>query len=78
MPEGYIASMTTIDSHPDRKRATTRIAALTALLVIVFWVVLRMLGREVLSDSDFGVWTGAWTPNTSQWMFDPYTFCGIL
>jgi hypothetical protein len=78
LPNGYIASMATIDTHPKRTRATTRIVTLTALLVIVFWIVLRILGREVLSDSDFGVWTGAWTPNTSQWMLDPYTFSHLL
>ena len=26
----------------------------------------------------FGVWTGAWTENTSQWIADPYTFSHVL
>jgi hypothetical protein len=36
------------------------------------------LGREVVSDSGFGLWSGAWTSNTSQWIADPYTFSHVL
>jgi hypothetical protein len=43
-----------------------------------FWLVLWLLGRQLTSDSGFGVWTGAWTENTSQWIADPYTFSHVL
>lgn len=47
-------------------------------ILAVFWGSLRLLGREWLSDSGFGVWTGAQTLHTSQWMADPYTFTHVL
>jgi hypothetical protein len=56
---------------------TIRVAAVAAL-VGGFWLVLRLMGREATSDSGFGVWAGARTPNTSQWMLDPYTFSHVL
>jgi hypothetical protein len=37
-----------------------------------------LMGRELVSDSGLGVWTGAWTPNTSQWLADPYSTSHIL
>ena len=48
------------------------------LLVAAFVLVLRLLGREFVSDSGFGVWTGAWSHHTSQWIADPYTFSHVL
>jgi hypothetical protein len=48
------------------------------LLLIGFWLVLWLMGREWVSDSGLGTWTGAWTEHTSQWMADPYTFSHVL
>ncbi len=36
------------------------------------------MGREFLSDSGLGLWTGAWTENTSQWIADPYSTSHVL
>jgi hypothetical protein len=63
-----------------------RIAGLTmqvrltavAVFLLGFWLVLWLMGREWISDSGLGIWTGAWTENTSQWMVDPYTFSHVL
>lgn len=57
---------------------TTRALGMTLVLAAVFIVVLRLMGRQFLSDSGFGFWTGAWTKNTSQWMADPYTTSHVL
>ena len=54
------------------------VASLIVLLVAGFWIGLRLEGREFLSDSGFGAWTGGWTQNTSQWITDPYTFSHLL
>lgn len=48
------------------------------VLVFAFAISLRLMGREYLSDSGFGFWTGAWTTHTSQWMVDPYSTSHIL
>lgn len=48
------------------------------LLFIGFLIALWLLGRQLVSDSGFGVWTGAWTEHTSQWIADPYTFSHVL
>ena len=48
------------------------------LLLLGFWLILSLLGRDFLSDSGFGIWTGAWTKDTSQWIADPYTFSHLL
>ena len=50
----------------------------TVLLLVALWLAEWLLGRRFLSDSGFGVWTGGWTPDTSQWMLDPYTFTHVL
>ncbi|MBL9124756.1 MAG: DUF2585 family protein [Planctomycetaceae bacterium] len=47
-------------------------------LILVVNVVLLAMGREYLSDSGFGVWTGAWTKDTSQWIADPYSTSHVL
>ena len=57
---------------------TKPLAAFVALLFFGFWLTLKLLGRQFLSDSGFGLWTGAWTHDTSQWMVDPYTFSHLL
>ena len=49
-----------------------------AVFLLAFWLVLGLLGRHFLSDSGFGVWSGAWTQHTSQWLADPYTFSHLL
>ena len=67
------------DKHTDtRQLATIHVVGLTVLLFVGFWLILRLLGRELVGDSGIGVWTGAWTHNTSQWMTDPYTFSHVL
>jgi hypothetical protein len=43
-----------------------------------FWLVLWLMGRDLVSDSGLGLWSGAWTEHTSQWMADPYTFSHVL
>lgn len=50
----------------------------TALLFVGFWLALWFLGRRFTSDSGVGIWTGAWTEHTSQWIADPYTFSHVL
>jgi hypothetical protein len=55
-----------------------RLPGYLALLLIGFWLTLWLMGRQWLSDSGFGVWTGAWTQNTSQWMADPYTLSHVI
>lgn len=80
----YIGGMTEQASQQGRSWATpnepsaVRVVGAVVLLLVVFGVVLRLMGRELLSDSAFGVWTGARTRNTSQWMADPYTFSHVL
>lgn len=52
---------------------------ITSIVTLLFFVaVLFLMGREFLSDSGFGVWTGGWTQDTSQWMADPYSFSHVL
>ncbi len=58
--------------------ASRRVKWFVLLLVLAFWIVLRLLGRHVVSDSGVGLWTGAWTHQTSQWMLDPYSFSHVL
>lgn len=55
-----------------------RTVAVVVLLLLVFALVLRAMGREFLSDSGFGIWTGARSPDTSQWIADPYSTSHIL
>jgi len=66
------------DTPATSRMTAPRVALLVAVLLIVFWVTLRLQGRVVLSDSGLGLWTGAWTHNTSQWIADPYTFSHLL
>ncbi|MEX2138610.1 MAG: DUF2585 family protein [Pirellulales bacterium] len=57
---------------------TRRLFMAAMLLFVGFWLALWFLGRQFTSDSGLGIWTGAWTRHTSQWMADPYTFSHIL
>lgn len=63
---------------PIRQSSAKRRWLSIALLFVGFWLALWLLGRQLTSDSGFGVWTGAWTENTSQWIADPYTFSHVL
>jgi hypothetical protein len=57
---------------------TLGVFGVTALLLAALWLTEWMLGRSFLSDSGFGVWTGARTHDTSQFIADPYTFSHVL
>ncbi len=60
-------------------RLFTRQAILgCGLLLLMVNGLLWLVGREFTSDSGFGLWTGAWTGNTSQWLADPYSFSHVL
>jgi hypothetical protein len=61
----------------DQRTAKHSFIALSALFVS-FWLALWFMGRQFISDSGFGIWTGAWTKDTSQWMADPYTLTHLL
>ncbi|MBI2824815.1 MAG: DUF2585 family protein [Planctomycetia bacterium] len=61
-----------------RDLSTPRVVSVIVPLFVAFWLVLWLMGRGILSDSGFGVWAGAWTHDTSQWMVDPYTFSHVL
>ena len=57
---------------------TRRIVVPCVVLLAAVALTLRLMGRELISDSGFGFWTGAWTGNTSQWIADPYSTSHIL
>jgi hypothetical protein len=57
---------------------TPRVLVILALLFLAVDATLRLLGRSFLSDSGFGLWTGARTHNTSQWIADPYSTSHVL
>ena len=58
--------------------ATRRALGVLVFLFVGFLLVLLLLGRQLVSDSGFGIWTGAWTEHTSQWIADPYSFSHVL
>jgi hypothetical protein len=70
-----MAAETTSDP---RAWLTPRNFGFAALSLSLFVLILWLLGREFTSDSGLGLWTGARTPNTSQWIFDPYSFSHLL
>jgi hypothetical protein len=70
--------MATVSTSAIEVVARRRAWMASALLFIGFWLTLWLLGRQWVSDSGFGAWTGAWTEHTSQWMADPYTFSHVL
>jgi hypothetical protein len=69
--------VTSTEHSPSRRLAAVHVLGLSVLLVIGLVIVERLLGRQFVSDSGFGVWTGAWTRDTSQWMADPYTLTHV-
>ena len=74
----YIARMAADETSEPRSLERVCLVSLIAFLLVALWLVEWLLGRELLSDSGFGVWTGAWTHQTSQWLMDPYTFSHVL
>jgi hypothetical protein len=66
------------DEMSPARPPTLLVAGLVALAFVVFWLILWLMGREFVSDSRLGLWSGARTPNTSQWIADPYTFSHLL
>jgi hypothetical protein len=70
--------MPAIEKNAIGKLPSRRWIGALSLLLCGFWLALWCLGRQFISDSGFGVWTGAWTEHTSQWMTDPYTFSHLL
>ena len=70
--------MNEFSSKPNDAFSAQRLGWALVLLVLGFWTILALLGRNLLSDSGFGVWTGAWTKHTSQWVADPYSFSHVL
>jgi hypothetical protein len=65
-------------SAPVDRVFSRRVVVVCFLLLLAVDAVLKLMGREFLSDSGFGVWTGAWTRNTSQWIADPYSTSHVL
>lgn len=57
---------------------TPRTVGVCVLALLGVDLLLKLMGREFLSDSGFGIWTGAWTRNTSQWLADPYSTSHVL
>lgn len=57
---------------------TRRVVVVCVLLLVVVDAMLWLMGREFISDSGFGLWTGAWSPHTSQWIADPYSTSHVL
>ncbi len=70
--------MTTQSTEVDHRYVNRRDIVIGVAAVALFDVTLRLMGRQFLSDSGFGLWTGAWTHNTSQWIADPYTASHVL
>lgn len=66
-----------MESSP-RPPAHLRTARGLVLIFALTWLTLHSLGREPLSSSGFGFWTGGWTKHTSQWIADPYSFTHVL
>ena len=64
-------------SHGDRL-LTRRTVIACGLILLAVVELLRLMGREFVSDSGFGLWTGAWSQNTSQWIADPYSASHVL
>ncbi len=63
---------------PPPRVVTRRTGAGLVLVAAVLVLVLRLEGRQFVSDSGVGLWTGAWTPHTSQWVADPYSTSHVL
>lgn len=63
---------------PPRNLSIAATVALSLVLFAILGLVEWLLGREFLTGSGLGIWTGAWTRHTSQWLTDPYTFSHVL
>ena len=70
--------MDPLPRETDQAFFTRRATIACAVLLVAVATTQRLMGREFLSDSGFGLWTVAWTPNTSQWIADPYSTSHIL
>lgn len=68
----------TISSTTSDPLVTRRATVALAVIWFSFLTTLWLMGRQWLSDSGFGLWAGAWTKNTSQWIADPYTTSHVL
>lgn len=72
--------MTVMTTEPSSSNRlfTRSVVVACGLLLLAVAALLKLLGRQFVSDSGFGLWTGAWTPNTSQWIADPYSASHVL
>ncbi len=80
-PQSKSGSQPQVEPQPRpaaRRLLTRRVVAACGALLLVVAVLLHSMGREVLSDSGLGLWTGAWSTNTSQWIADPYSASHVL
>jgi hypothetical protein len=61
-----------------RSLFTRRTAIATAVFTIIFIGTLWISGRPWICKTGIGLWTGAWTPCTSQHLLDPYSLTHVL
>ena len=58
---------------------TKSIILLTVVILILTTIILLLMGRNFLGAAEsIGLWTDASTPNTSQYLLDPYTATHII
>jgi hypothetical protein len=57
---------------------TRRVVVVCLFLLLAVDATLKLMGREFLSDSGFGLWAGARSHDTSQWLLDPYSTSHVL
>ena len=57
---------------------TWRTAAILAVILALFLLALRGMGRIPLCTCGFGIWSGAWESSTSQHVIDPYSASHVL
>jgi hypothetical protein len=74
----YDSAMDAITSRPAERIFTRRVVVVCLLLLLAVDVLLALMGRTFLSDSGFGLWTGARSHHTSQWIADPYSTSHVL
>jgi len=65
-------------SSPADRMFTRRVVGAGLLLLLAVGVALGLMGRTFVSDSGFGLWAGARSHNTSQWIADPYSASHVL
>src|SRR4051812_2758468 len=73
-----IRAMDLKSSSPAERIFTRRIVVAGLLLLVAVDVALELMGRTFVSDSGFGLWAGARSHNTSQWIADPYSASHVL